>query len=110
MTTRYSNKSRYCVELAGWTTDSRTGDVEFEQVAEAGPYRTRLGAFFAMKRRHGMSTTEIDPRETEGLPDPRKFPAIIVSATIARFTDAEGTQEGWDYDARLNMVEHWSNY
>ena len=108
MTTRESTKNRYCIELGGWVP-MQGGDLTFEQVAEAGPYKTRIGARIALSRRMGRMLKNLPNREWvgqfDGLPDTQ-----ILGATITRFTDENGTQEGWDYDARLNMVEHWQNY
>lgn len=83
----------------------------YEQVAEVGPFRTRLGAYLAVRRWLGRKVTALPEKWRIDWPIPVSRDSRFLGATIERFTDENGTQEGWDYSARrrIRLTSHWQN-
>lgn len=98
------SKSKYSVGFGSYTADG------YEQVAESGPYRTRFGARRAMKKFQGMRVIDLPEDMTKDWPLQKRRQSRVLGATIERFTDEHGTQEGWDYDYAGRLTEHWKNW
>jgi hypothetical protein len=101
-------KSKYSISYGG-KVPAADGGFEYDNIAETGPFKTRLGAVLSMRAKLGKDLAAI-PVEYR-LPDSNaEYDTPIMGATIERFTDAEGTQEGWDYTPTGKLADHWSNH
>lgn len=97
-------KQQYIIELGGY----RAPD-DYDQLLEVGPYRTRLGAWLAMRLMQGKtvgdalrwSKAEWAFREVD-------LTTRILGASIAAYDNERGTSYRWEYSANGKLVEHYS--
>lgn len=101
--------SRYSVGFGSYTADGN-----YEQVAETGPYRTRLGAYLAVRKWLGRKVSDLPEKWRIDWPIHARRDSRFLGATIERFTDEDGTQGGWDYSLRrhnrVRLTNHWQNW
>lgn len=100
------NTNRYSVGLCGYSDDG------YEQLAELGPYRTRLGAYLAARRWLGRKVSDLHEKWRIDWPTAKSRDSRFLGAEIERFTDEDGTQEGWYYYLSrygVLLTSNWKN-
>ena len=98
--------AKYAIDLGGIGSDG-----EYDCIGDAGPYRTRLGAWLAMRRVQGKTLGEaIRNRKISPVYGDLDLDAVILGATIERFSDEFGTEYFWDYLPDGSPAREFSNF
>lgn len=98
--------AKYAIDLGGMTSEG-----EYECIGDAGAYRTRLGAWLAMRRvqgktlRKAIRSPKISPVYGE-----LDLDTVILGATIERFSDQFGAEYFWEYKADGSLAQKFSNF